>query len=246
MVLFYILASVFIISLISLVGLFTISIKKDILNRFLLILIAFAAGTLLGTAFLHMLPEAVHEVDNAFMLVLAGIVFFMLAEKFIHWHHCLTHECHIHSYAYINLIADGLHNFIDGVIIAASFMVSIPLGITSAFAIALHEIPQEIGDFAVLLHAGLSRGKALLYNFISALTAVLGALLTFFFAPLIEGSIPMLIAFAAGGFIYIAAADLIPELHKEREMKKMILQSIAMLLGIAIIYFAIGTSGHAH
>lgn len=239
--LLYILISVVGVSLISLIGLFVISFKEDAFNKILNILVAFAAGTLLGTAFLGLLPEAV-EQGTPFYVVLAGLVLFFVIERFIHWHHCHDKECDYRTaeaVGKLNLIGDGVHNLIDGIIIAATFMIDVRLGITTSIAIALHEIPQEIGDFAILIHSGYTRKKALLYNFYTALVAVVGAVLTYWFASSITGIVPYLAAIAAGGFIYIATADLLPELHKESSTKKLILQFIFFILGIVIIWFVV-------
>ena len=159
-----ILIAVLIVSLISLIGIFFISLKKKILDKLLLILVAFASGALLGGAFLHLLPEAYEECacQMVFVMVLFGIIFFFLMEKLLYWRHCHKGKCDIHAFTYLNLIGDGIHNFIDGLIIAAGFLGSIPLGITTTLAIIFHEIPQEIGDFGVLVYGGFSRRKALI------------------------------------------------------------------------------------
>jgi zinc and cadmium transporter len=235
----YALASVIFISLISLIGVFTISLKREFINKIVLILVAFATGSLLGAAFFDILPEAVEQSgENVFFYVFAGLMMFFVMERYIYWHHCHTGECqkHYHPVTYLNLIGDALHNFVDGALIAAAFLVNIPLGITTTFAIAAHEIPQEIGDFAILIHGGFSRTKALLFNFISSLTAVLGVLAAFFFIKNIDGLIPIILAIAGGGFVYIATADLIPEIHKETNKRNIIIQSIALVLGVAVVF----------
>lgn len=170
-------------------------------------------------------------------LILTGILIFFILEKIVHWRHChlpITKK-HVHRFAYMNLIGDGLHNFIDGIIIASSYILSIPAGIATTFAVFLHEIPQELGDFGVLIHGGFSRKKALLVNFITALTAVIGAI----FALLISSIVNLeavFISIAIGGFIYIAGSDLIPELHKEAGTRKSIIQLISFILGILIMF----------
>lgn len=235
------LISVIIVSLISLIGTFTISIKQEKLNKFLIYLVSFSAGALLGDVFIHLLPEIIDQGQfNIFtsLYILSGIVVSFFIEKIICWHHCRIPEQdrnHIHRFAYMNLIGDSIHNFIDGVIIAGSFLVSLPTGIGTAVAVILHEIPQEIGDFGVLLHAGMSRPKALTYNFLTATSAILGTALTLIMARYLEHINLFLIPFAAGSFIYIAAVDLIPELHKELELKKGMLQMVAFIAGIGVM-----------
>jgi len=233
--------SVIIVSLISFVGILFLAFKLDTLKKFLLLLVSFSAGALIGGAFLHLLPEAVEEFGftlNISLFFIFGIILFFIVEKFIHWHHCHDPECkhHIKSFAYMNLVGDGVHNLIDGAVIAGAYLVSIPLGITTTIAVILHEIPQEIGDFGVLIHGGFSKARALFMNFLTALTAILGAVITLLIASKIENLTMFLIPFTAGGFIYIAAADLIPELHKETFISKSVLQLIFIILGIAIMY----------
>ncbi|MBD3249438.1 hypothetical protein GF336_05315 [Candidatus Woesearchaeota archaeon] len=140
-----------------------------------------------------------------------------MIEKFLHWHHCHKGKCDIHTFTYMNLIGDGVHNFIDGLIIAASFSVDISFGVITTIAVIAHEIPQEIGDFGVLVYGGFGRLKALAFNFLSAVTAIIGAVIGYLISGSVEGFVPFLLPFAAGGFIYIAASDLVPELHKESD-----------------------------
>ena len=234
----YALLSVLLVSFVSLIGLATLPLKAERLKKVLLLLVSFAAGALLGDVFIHLLPEL---SEDGFLLsysfiILGGIGFSFVVEKFIHWRHCHlpTTKEHTHPVAAMNLIGDGVHNFIDGVIIGASYLVSIPAGLATTLAVFLHEIPQEIGDFGVLLHAGYTRKKALLMNFLLALTSVLGAALVFFIGTL-EGIVPFLIAFAAGNFIYIAGSDLIPELHKEIGLRSAFYQFIALVVGALVM-----------
>ncbi|MGB9741426.1 MAG: ZIP family metal transporter [Candidatus Bathyarchaeales archaeon] len=234
-----ILASVTAVSLIAFIGILFIGLKEDKLKRLTTILVGFASGTLLGGAFLHLLPEALaSESDQMSVLwyVIVGIVSFFALEKFLYWRHCHEKECPIHTFVYLNLVGDGIHNFIDGVVIAATFMIGFELGFATTLAVIFHEVPQEIGDFGVLVYGGLSRKKALIYNFISAVTAILGALATYFLAHLrsIEA---LLVPFAAGGFIYIAATDLMPELHKKSHSGESIVQLFLILLGIGLMAF---------
>jgi len=229
-----------VVSLIAFVGLFFLSINQTVVKKIILSLVAFAAGSMLGAAFLHLIPEAAAKSDNeaVFLYALAGFILFLLVEKILHWRHChkAGGECHIHkNFAALNLIGDGLHNFIDGLLIAASFSVSFDLGWVTTLAVISHEIPQEIGDFSVLLYSGLSRARALWFNFLSALTAVLGAVIGVWLAGSfdLEG---VLLPITAGGFIYIAAVDLLPELRQEaHSWKKSLLSFVLFLAGIVLM-----------
>ena len=238
----YTIISVLIISLISLVGVLALSVDQKKLYKVLIYLVSFSAGTLMGDAFLHLIPEAFEslEGDSAMKIsfsILAGILIFFLIEKIVHWRHCHKEPCaeHPHPFSYVILFGDAIHNFIDGMIIATSFLVSIPVGIATTTAVIFHEIPQEIGDFASLVYAGFSRGKALFFNFITALTAVLGAVLILAINLNTANLTAFLVPFAAGGFIYIAGTDLIPELHKHRSFKSSFWQTLAFILGISLM-----------
>jgi len=236
-----VLISTVLVSLISLIGLITISFKKDFIKKILLILVAFAAGVMLGASFFDVLPEAVQILgENIFFYVLVGILIFFTVERYIHWHHCHHyHEKHeeIQPMAYLNLIGDGVHNFIDGTIIAASFLTGLQLGIISTIAIVAHEIPQEMGDFAILVKSGLKPKKALFYNLLTAFLCVIGGLITLFFANSFQNIAPILLSLAGGGFIYLSLVDIVPDLHKETSMKKIILESLFLFLGILIIFY---------
>jgi zinc and cadmium transporter len=234
----YIILATVVVSFLSFVGIFTLSLKAQMLNKILLILVGLSAGTLMGGAFLHLLPEATEDNTglDVFIYVLVGFIIFFIIEKVLHWRHCHKGECKIHTFTYMNLIGDSIHNFIDGLIMAASFVVSIPLGITTTIAISSHEIPQEIGDFGVLIYGGFSKKKALLLNFLVALTAVLGGLIGYFISNLIENATLFFLPFAAGGFIYIAATDLIPEIKKELNMKKYMATLSVFILGILFMW----------
>lgn len=231
-----ILAAVVAVSLISLVGVVFIGIRESFLRRILTALIGFASGSLIGGALIHLLPEAAEELGHsAFDLAIMGIIFFFFMEKFLYWRHCHEGKCPVHVFVYLNLIGDGIHNFIDGMIIAASFIFSYDLGIITTLAVILHEIPQEIGDFSVLIYGGMRRGKALAYNFLSALTAIAGSLTTYYLTSFIQGLSQFLVPFTAGGFIYIAATDLMPELHKRYLPKDSLVQLLTILTGIGIM-----------
>lgn len=237
---FYPILSVIFVSLLSFVGVLFIAIKEEKLKKILLFLVSFAAGGLLGDSFIHLLPEAIKESGftlGVSLAVLVGLLLFFVLEKFICWRHCHipTSKSHPHPVVFMNLIGDGFHNFIDGAVISASFLTSFPLGIATTLAVVLHEIPQEIGDFGVLLHGGLSKTKALVFNFASALAAVGGAILVLILGERIIGVSQLLIPFTAGGFIYIAGSDLIPELHKETNLAKSLIQMVGLILGIGIM-----------
>lgn len=236
-ILFWILAATFFNSIIALVGGVSLWLNPKTLNKLIVFLVAFAAGSLLGGAFLHLLAESIEKpelggFDNVALLLIAGFSLFFIMERVFKWHHCHnTEKCDTHPFTYLILIGDGLHNFIDGLVISASFLVSIPFGLVTTLIIIGHELPQEIGDFGVLVYGGLSRKKALAYNFASQLTSILGGVLGFFIHQS-NISTAFLLPVAAGGFIYIATSDLIPELHKEPNTKKSILSFIVFFLGI--------------
>jgi len=232
------LGATFIVSLMSFIGVFTLALSEKKLNKLILLMVSFSAGALLGGAFLHLIPEAAEELPgiNVFLYVLVGFSLFFLIEKFLYWRHCHKGKCDVHTFSYMNLIGDGVHNFIDGMIIAASFIISVPLGITTTAAIISHEIPQEIGDFGVLVYGGFTKAKALLSNFMTALTALLGVIVGYVMAEVSTIFVTFLLPFAAGGFIYIAASDLVPELHKEKNIMKSLYYFIFFLIGIAFMY----------
>ena len=233
--LFSILISTFLVSLISFIGILFLLLKENLINKILMVLVSLSAGVLIGTAFLHLIPESLEKFNqNAFIYVLIGFSLFFLIEKILHWRHCHDAKCKIHSFAYMNLFGEAIHNFIDGLIIAASFITNFSLGISASLAIALHEIPQELSDFGVLIYGGFTKLKALFLNFLIALTAVAGGLIGYYF--LSSELIKFLLPFAAGGFIYIAASDLIPELRKELDIKKAFLNFGIFILGIILMY----------
>ena len=232
-----ILASVAAVSLVSFIGVLFVGLKEAFIQRILMVLVGFSSGSLIGAAFIDLLPEALEETGEVmFYYVIVGIVFFFAMEKFLYWRHCHDGKCEVHMFAYLNLIGDGVHNFIDGITIAASFLVSSPLGFAITLAVVFHEIPQELGDFGVLIYSGFGKKKALTYNFICALTAVGGSLVTYYLASSIQGVAHALVPFAAGGFIYIAATDLMPELHKRTQGKESLIQLLTIITGIGLMY----------
>ncbi|MDH5447698.1 MAG: ZIP family metal transporter [Candidatus Bathyarchaeota archaeon] len=232
----WILISTFLVSVISLIGILFLAVKENILKKFVLVLVSFASGSLLGGAFFHLIPESFSTLDESvFITVVFGIMLFFLLEKCL-WRHCHERECPVHPFAYLNFLGDGIHNFIDGIVIAASFLSAESLGLITTVAVVMHEIPQELGDFGVLIYGGFTKAKALLFNFVSAILAMAGALFTYFFISYLPNT-NYILGFAAGGFIYIATTDLIPELHKETNIKNSIVEIVFLLLGVILMKF---------
>ena len=238
--LIHIIIATFSIALIAFIGVFALALKEKLLNKILLFLVSLSAGALMGGAFLHLIPEAIEKAEEAnldiFGFILVGFILFFLIEKVLHWRHCHKGKCDVHTFHYMNLIGDSVHNFIDGLIMSASFMVSLPLGLTTTIAIAAHEIPQEIGDFGVLIYGGFEKKKAIVLNFAVALTVVAGGIVGYFISKSIEPAVMFLLPFAAGGFIYIAATDLVPEIKKEVNIKKSMLTMLIFICGILIMW----------
>jgi zinc and cadmium transporter len=234
----YTVASVLIVSLISLVGVVTLVLNAERLQRVLFYFVSFSAGALLGDVFLHLLPEimAGDMASEAGAYILTGIVLFFLLERALVWNHGHgVHREEVHATPYITIVGDALHNFIDGIAIAASFLISVPVGLATVTAVIFHEIPQEIGQFAILIHGGWSKRKALLYNFLSALTAIVGALLVLVFSEQFSEAPTLVLGIGAAGFIYIALSDLLPELQKESNMRRSALQLFWMIVGMAVM-----------
>lgn len=237
----YSIISVTVVSIIALIGIITFAIKDKYLKKIVIYLLSFSAGVLLGDTFIHLLPEIVADYGfdiKISLYILMGILVSFFIEKVIHWshYHDTSTRKHIHPFAYLNLIGDAVHNFLDGMIIGASYLVSLPVGIATTFAVIFHEIPQEIGDFGVLIHGGFSKSKALFLNFITALTSVIGALVAISLSNYFTNLTQILIPIAAGNFIYIASADLIPELHKETKIKNSAIQIFLFSVGILVMY----------
>ncbi|MDD5623735.1 MAG: ZIP family metal transporter [Candidatus Peribacteraceae bacterium] len=238
------LAGVLVVSAISLIGIFTFALQERLVRACLLPLIGFSTGALLGDVFLHMLPEMAEkpQFGGQLLLVLGGILLSFVIEKFIHWRHChcsaLPHgdeDEHLHPVGIMNLIGDGIHNFIDGALIAGSFLVAPSIGIATTVAVILHEIPQEIGDFAILLFSGFSRSKALFFNALSGGVALLGAVAVLLSTRVVPLAGTLLLPIAAGNFLYLAGSDLIPELHKEARLPHALLQLFTICAGIAVM-----------
>jgi zinc and cadmium transporter len=228
------------VSLISLIGIFSLLLNEKLLNKILILLVGFGAGGLIGGAFLHLLPETLENSKNftsSFMYVILGFILFFILEKYLFWRHCHKGKCDIHAFTYLNLIGDGVHNFGDGLIIGVSFFTDIRIGIVSTLAIIMHEVPQELGDFGILIYGGFSKFRALLFNYISATTAILGTVIGYVFSSHINNFSILLLPFAAGGFIYIASCDLIPELHRQPDIKKSSASMFFFILGIILMWW---------
>lgn len=238
MILLWIVATTFAVSLISLIGIFTFKMKEKSLRKITLILVGLSAGALMGGAFFHLIPETIEKTMNTSLLsfVIVGFVTFFLLEEVIQWQHCHDPNCDIHSFTYMNLVGDFVHKFIDGLVIAGSFIVDFNLGITTTIAIILHEIPQEIGEFGVLIHGGFSRQRAVVMSFLVALAAILGGLVGYFVSGMMSEIIIYLLPFAAGGFIYISSSDLVPEIRKVKKTKTSILSFLLFIVGLLIMW----------
>lgn len=236
-------------SVVSLIGGIALLYKSDWVKKISGYLVSFAAGVLLSAAFLDLLPEALEgteEVQQVFLFTLTGIVIFFLTERFflrLHYHDRFHDLPPVSS---LIIIGDAIHNFIDGVIITTAFLVNIPLGVVTSLAIVSHEIPQEIGDFGILLLGGMKKSKVLLVNLAAALMTVLGAILAFIFASTIKLTMAPLLSFAAGNFIYIAASDLIPEIHHGLGKERGWLQAVLFIVGIFFIWFLVGVFEYVH
>ncbi|MSQ33586.1 MAG: ZIP family metal transporter [Dehalococcoidia bacterium] len=237
----YSLSSVAVVSLISLVGVLTIALGTRRLDRVIPLLISLAVGGLFGDALVHLLPGAYEDSTSTALTslyVLLGILIFFVLERFLHWHH--EHHAQalnpVRPVGYINLVADGAHNLVDGLAIGASYLVSAPVGLATTLAIMLHEIPQELGDFGILVHAGYSRRRALFLNFLSALLALAGVVASLLIGPAVGGYEKIIMPLTAGGFIYIAGSDLIPELHHEHKLPDSVPQLAFILIGIGFMY----------
>ncbi len=243
----YAIGSVVLVSLFSLVGILLLLLQDKILNYVTILLVSFSSGSLFGDAFIHLLPETVGR--NGFTIavslyILCGIAGSFVVEKVVQWRHVHSPaQGEMAAFAYMNLLGDAVHNFLDGIVIASAYALDIRVGVATTIAILFHEIPQEMGDFGVLVHGGISRSKALFFNFVTALTALGGALVTIILINFAEQMTVFLIPFSAGTFIYIAGSDLIPQLHKEKEVRDSLLQLLFFGLGIAVMLILAWGSG---
>lgn len=226
-------------SAIALIGSLTLLLRKGTLERIVTQLVALAAGSLLGGAFFHMLPAAtrtIPDIGTVFLWTMAGFTVFLALEQFLHWHHChrAAGDCR-QPVGYLILIGDGLHNFLGGLGIAGVFLIDVRLGVMAWIAAAAHEVPQELGDFGVLVHSGWSKQRALLFNFLSGLTFLVGGIVAYFAAG--RGSIPFLVPFAAGNFIYIGASDLIPQVNRHDSLAANAVHFASFAVGLAALWF---------
>jgi zinc and cadmium transporter len=253
--LIYALVSAIVVSLISVFAAIPLLITKEVSKRLELFLLSMSVGALLGVVFLDFIPEMSHEgyTEYSAIVIMLGLIFFFILEKLIHYHHtdgCEKKEAgHGHAYhlAPINLIGDGIHNFIDGIVIASTFMVSPALGFSTTASVIFHEIPQEMADFGIILYSGHTKKKAILLNFLSALTAILGVVVAFALSKSIDSFSAYIIPFACGSFIYIAASNLIPELHRHCGLRATVEHLLGMIIGIALIYgVSLIGGGHTH
>lgn len=253
MIIVYILLSVLLVSLISFVGALTLSLRPEVMKRAMFALVSLATGALFGNALFHLIPDALREASSEALATLGialGLLAFFVLEKFLSWrhHHGLAEgsdceECDVHDGRHqvrpvgpLVLVADGIHNVTDGVLIAGAYLIAPEAGIATTIAVLLHEIPQEIGDFSLLLHAGYTRGKALVFNFLSAIPAFIGALAVLVASTYAEAWVPYLVAFAAGNILYIAGSDLLPELHKTADPRRSLSQLVWLVLGLLLMF----------
>lgn len=242
---FTIVLATFIVSLFSLSGIFTLSLNEERLHSILFFLLAFSAGSIFGAAVFDLLPEAVELVDEhvVYLYIAFGYLAFYFLERFIYWYHGHGHHEDMEfeaeetrGFAYLNLLGDGVHNFIDGMVIAASYTVSFQVGLVATIAVIFHELPQEMGDYGILIYAGFDRVRALTLNFMVALSVVGGGVFATFFLETVETLSGVLIAFSAGAFLYLAASELVPELQHERDFRRSLIQFFVFILGMALIY----------
>jgi zinc and cadmium transporter len=246
----YTIISVVIISAVSLIGVITLGMRGEKLQKITLFLVSFAVGGLFGDALIHLLPESFkHDGSTlpASLFVVAGILVFFVLEKFLRWRHChLPGDKHVHPVVTMNLVGEGVHNFIDGVLVGASYLVSVPLGIATSLAIIMHEIPKEFGGYCILIHGGLSRSRALVFNFFCGLGSVIGAIAALTIGSQIKGFADALIPITAGGFLYIAGSDLIPELQHDTEVPASLGQFAGIILGVGIMALMLLSEGLTH
>lgn len=207
--------------------------------------LGFAIGALIGVSFFDIIPQAVKDlgIKSAFLYVVFGILLFFIFERMLLWYHCHGRECDVHTYTYLILFGDAVHNFIDGVILALAFLVSVPLGIATTVAVVLHEIPQEVADFGLLMRGGYGRGRALVYNFLISLATLLGALTAYWSGSAVERILPYALALVGGNFLYIALTDLLPEVHEPADFGHFLSQLALMVGGGAVIYLITGYFG---
>lgn len=245
MLLFEIIVATVFVSLVSFAGILTVYRRVTINTNSIKLIISLAAGSLLAFSFLDLLPEALESYDDPEWILIISLLSFLLffiLEKYWHWHHCRCENCGPgaketkKNVIYTNLIGDGIHNLTDGFLIATSFMLDFSTGVIATAIVMLHEIPQEISDFGILLYFGLSKKKAIIYNFLFALTSVVGGVIFYFLGKNFTNLIPFMAAFAAGNFIYLASADLIPELDHEKNPRRVLMHTAFLLIGVLAVY----------
>ena len=234
MTLLWIICATLVVSMVGLVGIFSLFTSEQILKKSIKVLVAFSAGALLGGGFFHLLAEALEKMTiiQTFSITLIGFLVFFILEEYLHWHQC--EECEIHPFSYLMIVGDSVHNILDGLVIAGTFMVSTHLGIITTILIIAHEVPQELGVFGVLVSGGFDRSRALFYSFLAQCTCILGGIFGYLFFSRMEMFSLFIIPFTAGGFIYIAAADLIPGMHKTEGFEK-ITSFIWLCLGLVLM-----------
>lgn len=235
MKLIFILIANIISSLVSLVGIFFINKNFNKLKQISFIFVSFSTGALITGAILHLLPEALDKNPNSIYSVIFGIFFFFILETFLKWRHCHDFKCEQHTFVPLNLFGDSLHNFIDGLLIASSFLTNYKLGFITTLGVIFHELPQELGDYGVLIYGGLKPKRALKLNYLVSLTAILGGILGYFLLEKLEILIPFVLGVTSGNFLYLSMTDLIPELHKKMSIKDNIIKTFFIILGIILM-----------
>ncbi len=234
------LLSVTVVSLLSLIGISLLALSHRTFHRLVFFLVALAVGALFGDSFLHLIPDSFQDPSRSTVssfCVLLGILLFFGLENFLQWRHQHSDEDHaIEPYGYLNILADVAHNLIDGLLIGASYLVGTKMGLATTLAVVLHEIPHEFSNFGILVRSGFSRWRALFLNFLTALAALLGGLLAWWVGERSGNFIQILIPLTAGGFIYIAGSDLVPQLHKDVRSLKALSQLLAILAGVGLMY----------
>ncbi len=245
------LLSAVVVSLIAFSGILFLAIKMEALQKIVFVLVSFAVGALFGSAFFVLVPESYEIIHNPLhtgLMVVAGIMALFILEKFIHWRH--DHDVEgikkEDSLGYISLVTDGLHNFIDGVLIAAAWATSPEIGLATTLSVIIHEVPQEISDFGILIYAGFTKKKALFFNFLAAVSTIIGVIFTFWLGRSFENITNYFLPFAAGGFIYLAGSDLIPHLNQEKSMGKNITQFFVIIIGLLMMLFISQSHSHTH
>ncbi len=245
MIILYTLSAVVLVSLLSFVGIFFFLFEENTIRKSLLYFVSISTGALLGDVFIHIIPELAETSEtflSSLVILLGGILFSFVLEKFVHWRHCHVlpsdahHHHHHHPMGIISVVGESMHNFIDGLVIAAAFLASVPIGISTTLAVVFHEIPHEVGNVAILLHSGYSRKRALLLNCLSAVTSIVGAVIVLLFSASESNLVAFILPFAAGNLLYIAGSDLIPELHKETALRKTLGQLVCIVLGMVLMY----------